>query len=527
MQHSTLTLILISIITFALNAQRNVILIIADDLGTDYCGFYENHKDTVAMPNIRMLLSSGIRFKNAWSNPLCSPTRAGALTGRYSFRTGVGDAVGGAGSAVLDTSELTIPKLLNKFAPNGIAKAHIGKWHLHLDKPTTNYIFPNKMGYDHFEGNFTGVLADYYNWTKVTNGVANKITNYATTETVDNAITWIKSQRNKPFFIWLAFNAPHTPYHLPPSTLHSDTTLSGTANDIAANPKSYFKASLEALDHETGRLFDTLKSLQKWDSTDFIFIGDNGDDPNVAQNSGSAKGSIYQEGVNVPFIISGPSVVNPNRSSDALVNTHDLFATILELFGFSNWQTEIPFNKQVDSKSIFPILRNEVIDIRPWIFTEVFKNPTVGGDGKAMRNKNYKLLDFDNGTQKFFNLTADPIENNNLLARILSTDEYSNYNYLCNEMTILLGDNRFCSIPSNTNEEKTSKFFLVHPNPFNSFITINPLHGNEVFYIYNSIGNLIFNGNKIANYNFSTLNKGIYFLKIIGEKTEIIKLVKE
>ena len=103
-------------------AQRNVILVIADDLGSDYCGFNENRLDTIPMPNVRRLLSRGVRFKNAWTNPVCSPTRAGLLTGRYSFRTGVGSAIGGAGSAVLDTAEMTIPKLLNKFKPNGIAK---------------------------------------------------------------------------------------------------------------------------------------------------------------------------------------------------------------------------------------------------------------------------------------------------------------------------------------------------------------------------------------------------------------------
>ncbi len=147
-------------------AQRNVILIIADDLGTDYCGFYENHLDTAAMPNVRKLLARGVRFRNAWSNPVCSPTRSGMLTGRYSFRTGVGTAVGAANSAVLDTSEITIPRLLNRFKPNGIAKANIGKWHLQLSTPKSNYTFPNIMGYDHYEGNFLGTLNSYTNWTK-------------------------------------------------------------------------------------------------------------------------------------------------------------------------------------------------------------------------------------------------------------------------------------------------------------------------------------------------------------------------
>ena len=103
-----------------LNAQRNVILIIADDLGSDYCGFYENHVDTVSMPNVRKLLNRGVRFRYAWSNPLCSPTRAGILTGRYSFRTGMGDVVA-AGSTEIDTAEITIPRMLKKYSSNKIA----------------------------------------------------------------------------------------------------------------------------------------------------------------------------------------------------------------------------------------------------------------------------------------------------------------------------------------------------------------------------------------------------------------------
>jgi len=114
------------IFCFVASAQRNVILIIADDIGSDYFGFSENHLDTIPTPNIRKLLTRGVRFRNAWSNPLCSPTRAGILTGRYSFRTGVGNAIGGTTSAVLDTSEITIPRLLNRFKTNGIAKANIG-----------------------------------------------------------------------------------------------------------------------------------------------------------------------------------------------------------------------------------------------------------------------------------------------------------------------------------------------------------------------------------------------------------------
>ena len=516
------SLCLVAFSTQQLKAQRNVILIIADDLGSDYCGFYDNHLDTCKMPNVRKLLKKGVRFSRAWSNPLCSPTRAGILTGRYSFRTGVGNAVGGVGSAVLNTSEVTIPRLLNAYNPNGIAKANIGKWHLHLPTPTSNYLLPNTMGYDRFEGNFTGMLTDYYNWTKITNGVASTSTNYATTEAVNNATSWIRTvPTNKPFFLWLAFNAPHTPFHLPPSHLHS-YSLSGTAADITANPKAYFKAAVEAMDTEIGRLCDSLKTYNRLDSTDIIFIGDNGDDANVSQVNGGAKGSVYQEGVSVPFIISGPSVLNPNRVSDALVNTHDLFATIIELFGYVNWRTQIPTDKPVDSKSILPILKNTATTIRPWAFTEVFKIPTVAGDGKAMRNQDYKLIDFDNGTQKFFNLTNDPNENTDLLLRTLSATEQTNYNYLCNEMTTLTGTGGFCIVTSINHSESTK--YIFSPNPFEDFITLTtPQSDDDLVTLSNLQGQIIYEGKNLTKQNFSHLPQGLYFLKINHQISRMIK----
>jgi arylsulfatase A-like enzyme len=527
LQKSILIFCFLFLSSFAYS-QRNVILIIADDLGSDYCGFYENHLDTCKLPNVRRLLARGVRFRNAWSNPLCSPTRAGILTGRYSFRTGVGDAIGGTGSAVLDTAEITIPRLLNRYAPNGISKANIGKWHLQAPMPNTNLVFPNRMGYDHFEGNFSGMVNSFTNWTKVKNGVAGNVTTYATTETANNAISWIKAQQSKPFFLWLAFNAPHTPHHLPPADLHSYTNLSGTAADIAANPKSYFKASVEALDHEIGRLFDSLQALNQWNNTDIIFIGDNGDEATTAQNRGGAKGSVYQEGISVPFIISGPSVVNPNRASDALVNTTDLFATILELFGYSNWVKEIPVNKPVDSKSILPILKNQATDIRSWIFTEVFKKPTVASDGKAIRNKTYKLLNFDNGTQQFYRIASDPTEDTDLLKASLNAEALNNYNYLCTEMTSLIGKNGFCSQTTPTKDlVEAIKNLRIYPNPVTDYLKVEQTHGDESFRIFNSLGQVLFSGKGVERQNFSGLSSGVYYLEIIALEKVVLRFIKE
>ncbi len=521
------------LLTFAIasRAQRNVILIIADDLGTDYLGFYEDHQDTAPVPNIRKLLSRGVRFTNAWSNPVCSATRAGILTGQYSFRTGVGGIVGGTGgSSTLDINELTIPRLLNVYQPNGFAKANIGKWHLHNPMPVSNLNNPNTMGYDHFAGNFIGQLTSYTNWTKVTNGVSSTVTTYATTETTNDAIAWIKAQNNKPFFLWLAFNAPHAPYHLPPAGLHSYTNLSGTQQDIMMNPEGYFKASLEALDHEIGRLFDSLQVHNQFDNTDIIFIGDNGNTIQTAQiaNTDRAKGTIYQYGVHVPFLIAGPSVVNPGRVSDALVNTTDLFATVLEIFGYTDWTAQIPANKPVDSKSILPILKNQALAVRPWAFTEIFKLTPDADDGKTMRNMDYKLLHFDDGHEEFYHLSSDPGESNNLLSGILNADELANYQYLCGEMTTLTSGVSFCNPSVGAKDLSVfQKTVSVYPNPFRSHVYANNAADDARFELLSPVGEVLFSGNHIDRHDFSNLASGTYFLRVMGDAVQVIKLEKE
>lgn len=514
-----------------IRAQHNVILIIADDVGTDYFGFYEDGKDTVDVPNIITLVNKGVRFKNAMANPVCSSTRAGILTGRYSFRTGVGGIVGGAGgSNPLDTSEITIPRLLNKYNPN-IAKANIGKWHLQQGMPIGNLKFPNVMGYDHYEGSFIGQLPSYTNWTKITNGVSATTTNYATSENVDNAVSWIKTQTNKPVFLWLAFNAPHEPIHLPPANLlHSYKSLSGTPGDINAHPKEYFKAMIQSLDHEIGRLFDSLKVLNRYDSTDFIFIGDNGNTTRTAQitNTDRAKGTIYQYGVHEPFIIAGPSVIKQGRATDALVNTTDLFATVLDLFGQKNWSSFIPANKPVDSKSILPILKNVSSDIRPWSFCEIFKLTTDSADGKAIRNMDYKLLRFDDGRQEFYNLKEDSLEEIDLLQKSLTAEEATNYYYLCNELSNLIGKGNYCKqITGIHNTAKPTQDFVIFPNPFTSNIHIEDHNKEEAFVLLNAMGQVIFSGTQIELQDFSSLPKGFYVLKKNNYPERVLKLIKE
>lgn len=520
----TITLLLLCmLLVLPLVAQRNVILIIADDLGTDYLGFYDEHVDTAAMPNVRKLLSQGVRFTNAWATPYCSSTRAGMLTGRYSFRTGVGAVVGG-GSGTLNLNEITIPKLLETYKPGVYAKANIGKWHLHQPTPTSNLNNPNLMGYDHFQGPFIGALPDYYSWNKVTNGVSAPVNNYATAETANDAIRWIKTNSAKPFFLWLAFNAPHSPYHLPPAGLHSYTNLPGTQQHIMQNQKLYFKASLEALDHEIGRVLDSLKAYQKLANTDIIFIGDNGNagPTNQAPVANHGKGTIYEYGVHVPFIIAGNSVIAPGRVSDALVSTTDLFATILELAGYQNWATQIPASKPVDSRSLVPILKNTETDVRLWNFAELFTSTPAPENGKTMRDKNYKLLRFDDGTEAFYNISADPFETQNLLTRSLTTVERLHYRYLCSEMTQLVGSGSFCTPTVGTETATVGGYhFRIAPNPSRGAfqIQLGDLTSAVQVSVINMLGQPVYTQEQrdAAPLEVSGLPPGVYWVQVSGK----------
>lgn len=513
--------------TITASAQRNVLLIIADDLGKDYCGFYPDHKDTVTMPNVRALVANGMTFRNAWANPLCSPTRAGILTGRYSFHTGIGAVIDSPGSAELDTAELTIPRVLKKYID--CAAATVGKWHLHNATPASR-IYPNLMGYDYYAGNFLGALPDYFAWNKIENGTSKgTITTYATTETVNDAITWL-GQQTKPWFLWVGFNAPHTPYHLPPQELHTVTGLSGTQMDITRNPAKYFKAMTEAMDTEIGRLLSWLKTNNRFDSTDIIFIGDNGTAQRVAQiaDTGRSKGTIYQYGVSVPFVVAGPSVAVKGGTSDALVNVQDIFATVPEIMGITQWQTAVTSDKPVDAQSVLPILRGQRQVVREWAFTEVFSEPSGDADGKAIRNADYKLLRFDNRGEEFYHLKTDPDEQVNLLSRTLTDDETTNYYALCNAMNSLLGLKRLCSPQVSVREDFPSETGVrVYPNPARSSLHIE-IAGNVVhhYQLLDITGKEVRAGSTAVEIPMNELSQGMYWLLLDNGSRALVAVEK-
>ncbi len=416
-------------------AQRNVLIIIADDLSPDYLGCFSTTTDTAITPNIRALAERGITFTNLWTTPLCSPTRSELFTGRYPFRTGVGTVILNAQSKQLDTAEMSIAKLLKYYAPVKYATANVGKWNLHLANPPAQRSFPNRMGYDLYSGNFAGMLSNFYSYPRIRNGVLDTVNVYATTQTVNETIEWITSVPSQtPFFCWLAFNAPHAPFHLPPSTLCNTAGLSTDTNAIRRNPVPYFKAAVQAMDTEIGRLISFLRDRGMLENTDIIFLGDNGNASQVAQNVDpqKAKATCYDYGIHVPMVIAGPSVRNPRRVNSSIVNGVDLFATMLELCGFSAWRDFIPRNTITDAVSLLPIIRDEKSFVRTWAFSEQFTKPAIAADGKTIRNQQYQLLRFDSGGEEFYDLIADPLGT-------MSAIQSDNHGILCQQLKNLTG----------------------------------------------------------------------------------------
>ncbi|WP_192841345.1 sulfatase-like hydrolase/transferase [Falsirhodobacter sp. alg1] len=407
----TATALAIGLCPAATMAAPNVMLIIADDMGIDASNCYSLGDQQAPMPNIEAMCQSGMVFDNAYSAPVCSPTRATMLTGQYGIKTGVGGVVAIRGDNGLDPDT---PSLFDALAGTGYSANLIGKWH--LAGAGMGYDHPRQLGVPDYFGIFRGGVPDYFHWTAIEDEHEVKVDTYATTEFTDRAIQWTGAQ-DKPWFLWLAYNAPHAPFHLPPENLHSFHDLTDDHKAIDANPLPYYNAMLQALDTEIGRMLASMDAETR-DNTVFIFVGDNGTPAQVARNiygRHGAKGSIYEGGIHVPLIIWGKDV-QPGRTS-ALVNTTDIFATVAEITGA---KTDV-----ADSISFLPVLHGGQSG-RTYIYSEQFSDdPPRRADvyGWIVRQGDRKLVVLPDGTTELYDLATDPREQQNLLADGINASE--------------------------------------------------------------------------------------------------------
>ena len=377
------------------NTLPNILLVIADDMGKDAFPNYPEGQEKPQLSILSNLMVSGITFDNLWTYAVCSPTRASILTGKLGHHTGVMEV-----AQDISLNEESLHDFLKEQTNDGYDTALIGKWHL-----SNTISDPNAMGIDYFSGIIGGGVSSYTNWNRVTNGERASATTYTTTDFSNRAIQWV-SQRTKPWFLWLAYNAPHTPFHLAPTNLHSQGSLSEDEAAIEAAPLPYYFSAIEALDTELGRIIASIPN--GLDNTVVIFLGDNGTPGKVVQSpyrTRRAKGSIFQGGINVPMVISGAGITRKGEREDALIQSTDLFTTIAQMAGST-------ISEKHNSKSFYQLLSDTTAPSRTYAYAE---NSTEGNVSYTVRDSKYKLIVDADGTESVYDLISDPYEKKNLL----------------------------------------------------------------------------------------------------------------
>jgi arylsulfatase A-like enzyme len=379
----------------------NILLIIADDMGRDATfGFSEGSLKPIT-PHINSIKNSGITFQNFWSYPTCSPTRASIITGKYGYRTGVKWA-----GDVLPSTERSLQKYIKEETGSRYNSAVIGKWHLSGNNSSLDR---SAFGIDYYAGLMGGGLQNYFQWNLTNDLGTNLQSGYSSKIFTDLAMDWVGAQ-DQPWFLWLAYNAPHTPFHKPPSIMHNQGELTNYSEGM--DPMPYYLAAIEAMDFQIGRLINGLTQEER-DNTIILFMGDNGTPNEVGQSpypDNAVKGSLYQGGINVPLFVSGKGVQRTGNDYNLLTST-DLFSTIAQLAGVDSDEIH-------DSKSFMNLLTADDGQ-RAFQYSEM-ESPNASK--WAISNGDYKLIVRANGAQELYDLVSDPYESENLIGAALSLE---------------------------------------------------------------------------------------------------------
>jgi len=456
----------------------NFLIMIGDDLGLETLSCYGIGTSPAHTPTLDRLCRQGMRFDNFWTQPMSSPTRATILTGQFGFRNGVGttatspaidypvpDLPAYAGNEKpyvrvaeplpadpesstdrnrrhatpgLSRDAYGLPQALSADPDLGYVTAAIGKWHL-SDALNGGLDHPSVVGFDHYAGNLDGdSVESYFAWSEVVNGrVTGGRSGYATSATVDDAIAWFDyAATDKPWLLWIGFNAPHAPLGPPPAELLSAETAAALGD---ADSHTYFSAMIEAMDTEIARLLSAI-GPEALDNTYIIFLGDNGTASNVVTppyDASRAKGTVYQGGINVPLLISGPGITGSTASA-ALANSVDLFATILDL---ADTADDPRLDAVIhDAISLVPVLADPTVHVREFAYADVYgqqQNQMV--NRRAIRNDRYKLvMDLQNDSEELYDLSIDPYEHRDLLSAALAPEAQENYDELVTRLLELL-----------------------------------------------------------------------------------------
>jgi arylsulfatase A-like enzyme len=391
----------------------NVLMIVMDDVGVEQlrCFGSDPTNSYAPTPNIDRLARNGVRFPRMQVMPVCSPTRASLLTGRFPFRTGIGSTTV-RNQRPLFPTETCLPRAIQQSTGNAVRTGCFGKWHISTFL-NGEFAHPNDVGFEDFRGamaNFERGEDDYYAWQIIENGVARRCTVYSPTQNVNDALNWIHDQAS-PWFCYVPFNTIHDPIHRPPAHLY-DTERYVLPHPIpdtnpAEDEEPYFKAMIQAMDSEIGRLIDSIPAAVR-NNTVIILLSDNGtagDHMPAGFPASHNKGSVFELGVRSPLIVSGPGIDRPGRISTNLVNAVDLYYTVIDLFNGD--RTLITAAGTVDSVSFSALLSNangrnprSPGAVKNYSFVEIFGQngpnsngvpPGISAGLRAVTGDRYKL----------------------------------------------------------------------------------------------------------------------------------------
>ena len=329
----------------------NIIYILADDMGYgDFACFNYGASKT---PNLDALLKESVCLTQHYSaSALCAPARAALMTGRYPHRTGVIDTIAAGEMDCLAERETTIADL---FKSAGYATGLVGKWHCGRLKPKYH---PNARGFDEFAGFQRGNI-DYYDWCLDYNGVTRKADGrYSTDVFTEEAISFIKRHSAEPFFLHLAYNAPHGPLQAP------EEEVAPFLEDGRFNKGvSHIYGMIRRMDTGIGRVLETLDQEGLRENTIVVFTSDNGpqfsgkDEWRIERfNCGfrGSKGSVHEGGIRVPLLIRWPAGLDGNRHYHDLVHFTDWLPTLAAAAA-----VKIPAGLAIDGQDVLPALRGK------------------------------------------------------------------------------------------------------------------------------------------------------------------------
>ena len=375
----------------------NIILFLTDDLGYGDLGCY-GVRD-IHTPNIDRLAKEGVRFTQCYSNgPVCTPTRAGLMTGRYQQRAGLEWALGpGQKGRGLTSEHVTVATRLKDA---GYRTALCGKWHLGYEPENG----PNRHGFEEFYGILSGNV-DHYSHREI-NGEPDLYENlrpveeagYLTELIAARAEKYVDRNAASPFFLYVAFNAVHWPFQAPgrPNDIRTRATwFDGTRAD--------YVQMVESVDQAVGKVLAAVDRQNQKRNTLVIFTNDNGGE-RLSSNIPwfHHKATLWEGGIRVPAVVRWPARLSAGRDTQQVAISMDFAATILSAAGISP-----PVSPALDGIDLLPILENR----RPEVERELFwRIDRIDRKQKAVRRGDWKYIRDGAGIEMLFNLAGDPAE---------------------------------------------------------------------------------------------------------------------